>query len=112
MKSWAAYDNFKLQVNKGNGEYASNDPAITFTPTAEDMGNGFTIPKASLPTKEGYHIKAFRTDKYDQDVPVNFTTDGNAVLSLAELTHTRIMADGATRYSRADTWFDAITPSL
>ena len=110
MKSWAAYDNFKLQVNKGNGEYASNDPAITFTPTAEDMGNGFTIPKASLPTKEGYHIKAFRTDKYDQDVPVNFTTDGNAVLSLAELTHTRIMADGATRYTRADTWFDAITP--
>ena len=110
MKSWAAYDNFKLQVNKGNGEYASNDPAITFTPTAEDMGNGFTIPKASLPTKEGYHIKAFRTDKYDQDVPVNFTTDGNAVLSLAELTHTRIMADGATRYSRADTWFNAITP--
>ena len=110
MKSWAAYDNFKLQVNKGNGEYESNDPAITFTPTAEDMGNGFTIPKASLPTKEGYHIKAFRTDKYDQDVPVNFTTDGNAVLSLAELTHTRIMADGATRYSRADTWFNAITP--
>lgn len=110
MKSWAAYDNFKLQVNKGNGEYASNDPAITFTPTAEDMGNSFTIPKASLPTKEGYHIKAFRTDKYDQDVPVNFTTDGNAVLSLAELTHTRIMADGATRYSRADTWFNAITP--
>lgn len=110
MKSWAAYDNFKLQVNKGNGEYASNDPAITFTPTAEDMGNGFTIPRASLPTKEGYHIKAFRTDKYDQDVPVNFTTDGNAVLSLAELTHTRIMADGATRYSRADTWFNAITP--
>ena len=110
MKSWAAYDNFKLQVNKGDGEYASNDPAITFTPTAEDMGNGFTIPKASLPTKEGYHIKAFRTDKYDQDVPVNFTTDGNAVLSLAELTHTRIMADGATRYSRADTWFNAITP--
>ena len=110
MKSWAAYDNFKLQINKGNGEYTSNDPAITFTPTAEDMGNGFTIPKASLPTKEGYHIKAFRTDKYDQDVPVNFTTDGNAVLSLAELTHTRIMADGATRYSRADTWFNAITP--
>ena len=110
MKSWAAYDNFKLQINKGNGEYASNDPAVTFTPTAEDMGNGFTIPKASLPTKEGYHIKAFRTDKYDQDVPVNFTTDGNAVLSLAELTHTRIMADGATRYSRADTWFNAITP--
>ena len=110
MKSWAAYDNFKLQVNKGNGEYASNDPAITFTPTAEDMGNGFTIPKASLPTKEGYHIKAFRTDKYNQDVPVNFTTDGNAVLSLAELTHTRIMADGATRYSRADTWFNSITP--
>ena len=110
MKSWAAYDNFKLQVNKGNGEYASNDPAATFTPTDEDMGNGFTIPKASLPTKEGYHIKAFRTDKYDQDVPVNFTTDGNAVLSLAELTHTRIMADGATRYSRADTWFNAITP--
>ena len=110
MKSWAAYDNFKLQVNKGNGEYASNDPAITFAPTAEDMGNGFTIPKASLPTKEGYHIKAFRTDKYDQDVPVNFTTDGNAVLSLAELTHTRIMANGATRYSRADTWFNAITP--
>lgn len=110
MKSWAAYDNFKLQVNKGNGEYASNDPAVTFTPTAEDMGNGFTIPKAFLPTKEGYHIKAFRTDKYDQDVPVNFTTDGNAVLSLAELTHTRIMADGATRYSRADTWFNAITP--
>ena len=110
MKSWAAYDNFKLQVNKGNGEYASNDPAVTFTPTAEDMGNGFTIPRASLPTKEGYHIKAFRTDKYDQDVPVNFTTDGNAVLSLAELTHTRIMADGATRYSRADTWFNAITP--
>ena len=110
MKSWAAYDNFKLQVNKGNGEYASNDPAITFTPTAEDMGNGFTIPKASLPTKEGYHIKAFRTDKYDQDVPVNFTSDGNVVLSLAELTHTRIMADGATRYSRADTWFNAITP--
>ena len=110
MKSWAAYDNFKLQVNKGNGEYASNDPATVFTPTAEDMGNGFTIPKASLPTKEGYHIKAFRTDKYDQDVPVNFTTDGNAVLSLAELTHTRIMADGATRYSRADTWFNAITP--
>ena len=110
MKSWAAYDNFKLQVNKGNGEYASNDPAAVFTPTAEDMGNGFTIPKASLPTKEGYHIKAFRTDKYNQDVPVNFTTDGNAVLSLAELTHTRIMADGATRYSRADTWFNAITP--
>ena len=110
MKSWAAYDNFKLQVNKGNGEYASNDPAVVFTPTAEDMGNGFTIPKASLPTKEGYHIKAFRTDKYDQDVPVNFTTEGNAVLSLAELTHTRIMADGATRYSRADTWFNAITP--
>ena len=110
MKSWAAYDNFKLQVNKGNGEYASNDPAVVFTPTAEDMGNGFTIPKASLPTKEGYHIKAFRTDKYDQDVPINFTTDGNAVLSLAELTHTRIMADGATRYSRADTWFNAITP--
>ena len=110
MKSWAAYDNFKLQVNKGNGEYASNDPAAVFTPTAEDMGNGFTIPRASLPTKEGYHIKAFRTDKYDQDVPVNFATDGNAVLSLAELTHTRIMADGATRYSRADTWFNAITP--
>lgn len=110
MKSWAAYDNFKLQVNKGNGEYASNDPAVVFTPTAEDMGNGFTIPKASLPTKEGYHIKAFRTDKYNQDVPVNFTTDGDAVLSLAELTHTRIMADGATRYSRADTWFNAITP--
>ena len=110
MKSWAAYDNFKLQVNKGNGEYASNDPAVMFTPTAEDMGNGFTIPKASLPTKEGYHIKAFRTDKYDQDVPVNFTADGNAVLSLAELTHTRIMADGATRYSRADTWFNSITP--
>ena len=110
MKSWAAYDNFKLQVNKGDGEYASNDPAVVFTPTAEDMGNGFTIPKASLPTKEGYHIKAFRTDKYNQDVPVNFTTDGNAVLSLAELTHTRIMADGATRYSRADTWFNSITP--
>ena len=110
MKSWTAYDNFKLQVNKGNGEYASNDPAVVFIPTAEDMGNGFTIPKASLPTKEGYHIKAFRTDKYNQDVPVNFTTDGNAVLSLAELTHTRIMADGATRYSRADTWFNAITP--
>ena len=110
IKSWAAYDNFKLQVNKGNGEYASNDPAVTFTPTAEDMGNGFTVPKASLPTKEGYHIKAFRTDKYNQDVPVNFTTDGNAALSLAELTHTRIMADGATRYSRADTWFNAITP--
>ena len=110
MKSWAAYDNFKLQVNKGNGEYASNDPAVMFTPTAEDMGNGFTIPKASLPTKEGYHIKAFHTDKYDQDVPVNFTADGNAVLSLAELTHTRIMADGATRYSRADTWFNSITP--
>ena len=110
MKSWAAYDNFKLQVNKGNGEYESNDPAVTFTPTAEDMGNGFTIPKTSLPTKEGYHIKAFRTDKYNQDVPVNFTTDGNAVLSLAELTHTRIMSDGATRYSRADTWFNAITP--
>lgn len=110
MKSWAAYDNFELQVNKGNGEYTSNDPAVVFTPTAEDMGNGFTIPKASLPTKEGYHIKAFRTDKYNQDVPVNFTTDGNAVLSLAELTHTRIMADGATRYSRADTWFNAITP--
>ena len=110
MKSWAAYDNFKLQINKGNGEYASNDPAVVFTPTAEDMGNGFTIPKASLPTKEGYHIKAFRTDKYKQDVPVNFTTDSNAVLSLAELTHTRIMADGATRYSRADTWFNAITP--
>ena len=110
MKSWAAYDNFKLQVNKGDGEYASNDPAVMFTPTAEDMGNGFTIPRASLPTKEGYHIKAFRTDKYNQDVPVNFTTDGNAVLSLAELTHTRIMADGATRYSRADTWFNAITP--
>ena len=110
MKSWAAYDNFKLQVNKGNGEYASNDPAVMFAPTAEDMGNGFTIPKASLPTKEGYHIKAFRTDKYDQDVPVNFTADGNAVLSLAELTHTRIMADGATRYSRADTWFNSITP--
>ena len=110
MKSWAAYDNFKLQVNKGNGEYASNDPAVMFTPTAEDMGNGFTIPKASLPTKEGYHIKAFRTDKYNQDVPVDFTSDGNAVLSLAELTHTRIIADGATRYSRADTWFNAITP--
>ena len=110
MKSWAAYDNFKLQVNKGNGEYVSNDPAVVFAPTAEDMGNGFTVPKASLPTKEGYHIKAFRTDKYNQDVPVNFTTDGNAVLSLAELTHTRIMADGATRYSRADTWFNAITP--
>ena len=110
MKSWAAYDNFKLQVNKGNGEYASNDPAVMFTPTAEDMGNGFTIPKASLPTKEGYHIKAFRTDKYDQDVPVNFTADGNTVLSLAKLTHTRIMADGATRYSRADTWFNSITP--
>lgn len=110
MKSWAAYDNFKLQVNKGNGEFASNDPAVMFTPTAEDMGNGFTIPKASLPTKEGYHIKAFRTDKYNQNVPVNFTTDGNAVLSLAELTHTRIMADGATRYSRADTWFNSITP--
>ena len=110
MKSWAAYDNFKLQVNKGNGEYASNDQAVVFTPTAEDMGNGFTIPKSALPTKEGYHIKAFRTDKYDQDVPVNFTSDGNAVLSLAELTHTRIMADGATRYSRADTWFNAITP--
>ena len=110
MKSWAAYDNFKLQVNKGNGEYASNDPAVTFTPTAEDMGNGFTIPKSALPTKKGYHIKAFRTDKYNQDVPVNFTTDGNAVLSLAELTHTRIMADGTTRYSRADTWFNAITP--
>ena len=110
MKSWAAYDNFKLQVNKGNGEYASNDPAVVFTPTAEDMGNGFTIPKASLPTKEGYHIKAFRTDKYNQNVPVNFTADGNAVLSLAELTHTRIMADGATRYSRADTWFNSITP--
>ena len=110
MKSWAAYDNFKLQVNKGNGEYASNDPAVMFTPTAEDMGNGFTIPKASLPTKEGYHIKAFRTDKYNQNAPVNFTADGNAVLSLAELTHTRIMADGATRYSRADTWFNSITP--
>lgn len=110
MKSWAAYDNFKLQVNKGNGEYASNDPAVMFTPTAEDMGNGFTIPKASLPTKEGYHIKAFRTDKYNQNVPVNFTADGNAVLSLAELTHTRIMADGSTRYSRADTWFNSITP--
>ena len=110
MKSWAAYDNFKLQVNKGNGEYVSNDPAVVFTPTAEDMGNGFTIPKASLPNKEGYHIKAFRTDKYNQDVPVNFTTDGNAVLSLAELTHTRIIANGATRYSRADTWFNAITP--
>ena len=110
MKSWAAYDNFKLQVNKGNGEYASNDPAVMFTPTAEDMGNGFTIPKASLPTKEGYHIKAFRTDKYNQNVPVNFTADGNTVLSLAELTHTRIMADGATRYSRADTWFNSITP--
>ena len=110
MKSWAAYDNFKLQVNKGNGEFASNDPAVMFTPTAEDMGNGFTIPKASLPTKEGYHIKAFRTDKYNQNVPVNFTADGNAVLSLAELTHTRIMADGATRYSRADTWFNSITP--
>ena len=110
MKSWAAYDNFKLQVNKGNGEYASNDPAVMFTPTAEDMGNGFTIPKTSLPTKEGYHIKAFRTDKYNQNVPVNFTADGNAVLSLAELTHTRIMADGATRYSRADTWFNSITP--
>ena len=40
MKSWAAYDNFKLQVNKGNGEYASNDPAVVFTPTVEDMGNG------------------------------------------------------------------------
>ena len=110
MKSWAAYDNFKLQVNKGNGEYASNDPAVMFVPTAEDMGNGFTIPKASLPTKEGYHIKAFRTDKYNQNVPVNFTADGNAVLSLAELTHTRIMADGATHYSRADTWFNSITP--
>ena len=84
---------------------AAATPAI-----AEDMGNGYTILKASLPTKEGYHIKAFRTDKYNQDVPVNFTTDGNAVLSLAELTHTRIMADGATRYSRADTWFNAITP--
>ena len=110
MKSWAAYDNFKLQINKGNGEYASNDPAVMFTPTAEDMGNGFTIPKASLPTKEGYHIKAFVTDKYNQEVPVNFTSDGNAVLSLTELTHTRIMADGAIRYSRADTWFNAITP--
>lgn len=110
MKSWAAYDNFRLQVNKGDGEFASNDPAMMFTPTAEDMGNGFTIPKTSLPTKEGYHIKAFRTDKYNQDVPVNFTADGNAVLSLAELTHTRIMADGATRYSRADTWFNSITP--
>ncbi len=110
MKSWAAYDHFKLQINKGNGEYTSNDPAVTFAPTAEDMGNGFTIPKSSLPTKAGYHIKAFRTDKYDQDVPVNFTTDGNAVLSLAELTHTRIMANGATRYSRADTWFNSITP--
>ena len=110
MKSWAAYDNFRLQVNKGDGEFASNDPAVMFTPTAEDMGNGFTIPKASLPTKEGYHIKAFRTDKYNQNVPVNFTADGNAVLSLAELTHTRIMADGATRYSRADTWFNSITP--
>ena len=110
MKSWAAYDNFKLQINKGNGEYASNDPAAVFTPSAEEMGNGFIIPKSSLPTKEGYHIKAFRTDKYNQDVPVDFTTDGNAVLSLAELTHTRIMADGATSYSRADTWFNAITP--
>ena len=110
MKSWAAYDNFRLQVNKGDGEFASNDPAVMFTPTAEDMGNGFTIPKASLPTKEGYHIKAFRTDKYNQNVPFNFTADGNAVLSLAELTHTRIMADGATRYSRADTWFNSITP--
>ena len=110
MKSWAAYDNFKLQINKGDGEYTSNDQAVVFTPTAEEIGNGFTIPKASLPTKEGYHIKAFRTDKYNQDIPVNFTTDGNAVLSLAELTHTRIMADGATRYSRADTWFNAITP--
>ena len=110
MKSWAAYDNFRLQVNKGDGEFASNDPAVMFTPTAEDMGNGFTIPKASLPTKEGYHIKAFRTDKYNQNVPVNFTADGNAVLSLAELTHTRIMADGSTRYSRADTWFNSITP--
>ena len=110
IKSWAAYDNFRLQVNKGDGEFASNDPAVMFTPTAEDMGNGFTIQKSALPTKEGYHIKAFRTDKYNQDVPVNFTTDGNAVLSLAELTHTRIMADGATRYSRADTWFNSITP--
>lgn len=110
MKSWAAYDNFRLQVNKGDGEFASNDPAVMFTPTAEDMGNGFTISKASLPTKEGYHIKAFRTDKYNQNVPVNFTADGNAVLSLAELTHTRIMADGSTRYSRADTWFNSITP--
>lgn len=110
MKSWAAYDNFKLQINKGDGEYASNDPAVVFTPTAEEMGNGFIIPKSSLPTKEGYHIKAFRTDKYNQDVPVNFTADGNAVLSLAELTHTRIMADGTTRYSRADTWFNSITP--
>ena len=110
MKLWAAYDNFKLQINKGNGEYASNDPAAVFTPTAEDMGNGFIIPKSSLPTKEGYHIKAFVTDKYNQNVPVNFTSDGNVVLSLAELTHTRIMADGATRYSRADTWFNAITP--
>ena len=110
MKSWAAYDNFKLQINKGNGEYASNDPVAVFTPTAEEMGNGFIIPKSSLPTKAGYHIKAFRTDKYNQNVPVNFTSDGNVVLSLAELTHTRIMADGATRYSRADTWFNAITP--
>ena len=110
MKSWAAYDNFRLQVNKGDGEFASNDPAVTLAPTPEDMGNGFTIPKASLPTKEGYHIQAFRTDKYNQNVPVNFTADGNAVLSLAELTHTRIMADGATRYSRADTWFNSITP--
>ena len=110
MKSWAAYDNFKLQINKGDGEYASNDPAVVFTPTAEEMGNGFIIPKSSLSTKEGYHIKAFRTDKYNQDVPVNFTADGNAVLSLAELTHTRIMADGTTRYSRADTWFNSITP--
>lgn len=110
MKSWAAYDNFRLQVNKGDGKFASNDPAVMFTPTAEDMGNGFTISKASLPTKEGYHIKAFRTDKYNQNVPVNFTADGNAVLSLAELTHTRIMADGSTRYSRADTWFNSITP--
>ena len=110
MKSWVAYDNFKLQINKGNGEYASNDPAAVFTPTAEEMGNGFIIPKSSLPTKAGYHIKAFRTDKYNQNVPVNFTSDGNVVLSLAELTHTRIMADGATRYSRADTWFNAITP--
>lgn len=94
-----------------NGDVTyTNDNGATTKVSIVISGNGFTVPKASLPTKEGYHIKAFRTDKYNQDVPVNFTTDGNAILSLAELTHTRIMADGATHYSRTDTWFNAITP--